>query len=191
MIQCPTEVALFTCERYDTGGVLLDAVPELSAAERICAQLRNAYPEMPIAVITSPTQTPNLQAESILRDRGDLSALAASVTDFYQTTCGWHFSTFSVYRLSMGVEANSTVYMGYPLHLTPTEHTLLRCLFYRSPHLTCADELLTLCFPDGKQGKANLAVHIANINRKASLIYPTPLIVNVYGKGYRLRDGLT
>ncbi len=190
MIRCPAEIALFTCERYDTGGVLLDAVPDLPLAERLCAALRNTYPELPIAVIATSFQMPNLKAESILRDVGDIPTLAEEVMDFYRVDCGWRFSALSVYRLTVGTDRLQTRYMGYPLLLTPTEHTLLRCLFYRSPRVTCSDELLMLCFPDGKQKASNLAVHIASINRKAAAIDPSPLIVNVYGKGYRLRDGL-
>lgn len=191
MIQCPTEVALFTCERYDTGGVLLDAVSDLRLAGQLCAQLRQTYPEIPIAIIASPLQEPDLQVERILRDTEDLQSLAQTVSDFYRVDCGWSFDVFSVYHLTVGIDRKQTVYMGYRLMLTPSEHTVLRYLFYRAPRVTAAEELLAVCFPDGTQGKANLAVHVASINKKAALLYPTPLIVNHYGKGYRLRDGLT
>lgn len=189
LIQCPLEVALFTCERYDTGGVILDAVKDLSLAERVCDQLRQTYPPMPIAVIASAEQCPSLPADRILRDIGDTSRLADDAEHFYCVDCGWNVPVFSFYYLSMGVDPDSTVYMGYPLHLSPTEHMLLRCLFYRYPRLTSVDELLTLCF-DRAQNAANLSVHISNINRRAAQLDPRPLIVNAYGKGYRLRDGL-
>ena len=189
LIQCPLEVALFTCERYDTGGVVLDAVTDLSAAERLCAALRQAYPPMPIAVIAAKEQCPDLPADRILRDMGDTVILADAAEQFYQVDCGWNLPVFSFYYLSVGITPDSAVYMGYPLSLSPTEHMLLRCLFYRYPHVTSADELLTLCF-DRAQSAANLSVHISNINRRAAQLDPRPLIVNVYGKGYRLRHGL-
>ena len=189
LIQCPNEVALFTCERYDTGGVLLDAVPDLLSAERLGTQLRQSYPEIPISVIAAKDQIPALPADRILRDDPDISLLADAAEQFYRVDCGWTLPVLSFYRLSMGVDVGSAVYMGYPLHLSPTEHMLLRCLLYRYPKITSADELLTLCF-DNAQGVANLSVHISSINRRAAQLDPRPLIVNAYGKGYRLRDGL-
>ena len=80
--------------------------------------------------------------------------------------------------------------MGYPLPLSQTEHRILRCLFYRSPHLTSAIDLMSLCYPLGEQSISNLAVQIRRINERASKIDPRPLIVNVYGKGYVLREDL-
>ena len=79
--------------------------------------------------------------------------------------------------------------MGYPLPLSPRESTILRCLLYRYPHLTPTDELMSLCFPDERINIENLFVHISVINQRAMKIDPRPLIVNTYGKGYRLRDG--
>ncbi len=190
LIQCPTEVALFTCEHYDTGGVVLDASTDLHAAELLCASLRKHYPALPIAVIALPEQIPELEAERVLRDRGVPADTADEIAAFYRVDCGWNLPVFSVYRLSTGIQPGSAVYMGYPLRLPPAEHMLLRFLFYRISQVTSVQEILTVCFPDGTQSRATVSVHVANINRLAAEIDPRPLIVNVYGKGYRLRDGL-
>ena len=80
--------------------------------------------------------------------------------------------------------------MGYPLPLSPRERTILRCLFYRYPRLTPTDELMSLCFPDELITIDNLFLHIGVINQHALKIDPRPLIVNVYDKGYLLREGL-
>ncbi len=189
LVQCPTETAQFTCERYDTGGVLLDTVGA-PAAETLCNRLRLTYPELPIAAIIPNGQRTDLQIERILYEDGSLDRLAQQAIRFYKADCGWCSSPLSLYRLTVGQDRRDTVYMGYPLTLTSTEHLLLRYLLYRMPQITEANELLAVCFADGTQKKANLNVHIANINRKAAAIHPSPLVVNVYGKGYRLRDGL-
>ena len=49
---------------------------------------------------------------------------------------------------------------------------------------------MSLCYPCEYKSISNLAVQIHEINRHAMKIDPRPLIVNVYGKGYRLRDGI-
>ena len=83
-----------------------------------------------------------------------------------------------------------TYYMGYPLPLTAREHSILRCLFYRAPYVTSKIDLMELCYPEGTQSLQNIVVQIRQINQKAARIDRRPLIVNVYGKGYRLRDGI-
>ncbi len=189
LIQSPTETAEFSCERYDIGGVILDCIPDLQRGERLCAALRAEYPPMPIAAIVHPDTFPDLAVERLLRGE-DESVLAAEALDFCVRDCGWRLSTLSTYQLSVGLTPKETVYVGYPLLLSPREHTILRCLFYRSPRLTSADELMTLCYADEGQSISNIAVHIRNINRRAAQFDPRPLIVNVYSKGYRLRDDI-
>ena len=110
--------------------------------------------------------------------------------DFCITDCNWRRKPLSTFALTVGDVPEATLYMGYRLPLSPKEHTILRCLFYRSPYETSADDLLSLCYPTEPVKRENLTVLIARINRKASLIDPNPLIVNRYGKGYRLRDGI-
>ena len=185
---CSYENAAFYCDRKDTGGVILDAVSELPHAEQLCRNLRASYPEMPIAAIVSKHAIPNLLVNSLLRDTDPISV----TTDMLRfcATCGWNTRTLSTYALSIGYDPRTTGYMGYCLPLSPREHDILRCLLYRAPHLTTVDDLMSLCFRGGRQRVENLFVHISNINKRAARIDPRPLIVNVYGKGYRLRDGI-
>lgn len=190
LYRCPLQTALFTCEKKDTGGVLLDLVPNQKAGEAVCRELRARYPEMPIAVLAKDGGTPpDVEADCILREEPP-EALARVVWEFYCKTCGWRDAPMATYRIKVTACPEETLYMGYPLPLTPTEHRILRCLLYRAPKLTSADDLMMLCFPEGRQRIANLAVHVRNINQKARRIDPRPLIESVYGKGYRLREWL-
>ena len=185
----PLETGAFYCDKKDTGGVLLDCVEHTERATALCMTLRKAYPELPIAVIVSLEDCPELLADRILRD-ADVELLSADVADFYQKTCQWQADSLSSFSLTVGRNPEETLYMGYPLPLSQTEHRILRCLFYRSPHLTSAIDLMSLCYPLGEQSISNLAVQIRRINERAAKIDPRPLIVNVYGKGYVLRDDL-
>ncbi len=186
--EAPLEIGAFICEQKDTGGVILDCIPDLKAGEKLCSFLRATYPQMPIAVILKQTDIPNLPADRILREDKEKSILEDAI-DFCRH-CGWSEHPMSVYHLSVGKYPNNTYYMGYPLSLSPLEHEVLRCLFYRSPRLTSADDLLTLCFHGSPVSIRNVAVVISEINRKAKQIDERPLIINHYGKGYRLRKSI-
>jgi len=80
--------------------------------------------------------------------------------------------------------------MRYRMPLSPKEHEILRCLFYRWPRATTAEDLLALCYPEGGKAKENVAVQIGRINQRAKSIHPRPLIVFQRNTGYRLRNGI-
>ncbi len=184
----PSETGAFICAKKDTGGVILDCVPDLARGEALCRTIRAADPDMPIAVIVPPESVPDLPADRILRD-GSVASLCDAAWAFC-LSCGWRERPFSTFELSIGLRPDQTVYMGYPFPLSPREHALLRCIFYRSPAPTSADDLMSLCYANECLGISNVGVTVHAINRRAAEIDPRPLIVNVYGKGYRLRDGI-
>ena len=183
------EGARLTVHKKDTGGVLLDAVGNLGACERLAEALLREYPAMPIAAIVARDAVPQIKVNALLRDT-DEQVLSEQVLDFCICQCGWHTKPLSTYRLTVGDVPEATLYMGYRLPLSPKEHEILRCLFYRMPHDTTADDLLSLCYPNHPVKRENLTAMIRRINKKAEAIDPHPLIVNRYGKGYRLRDGI-
>lgn len=182
------ETALFLADSRDTGGVILDCVPNEARGEELCRALRTRYAEMPIAVIVSPNSVPSLPADAILREN-DMNALCSHAYEFC-VTCGWHERPYQTYELTVGLTPDQTVYMGYPLPLSPRAHSILRCLFYRAPLETSADDLMSLCYTGEHKSISNLTVQIHEINKRALKIDPRLLIVSVYGKGYRLRDGI-
>ena len=186
---CPYETAEFMCEEKDVGGVLLDCVAGLGKGERLCKRFREKYPEMPIGAVVEKSAVPNMEINRLIRIPTQ-QTFFDEVLDFCVCNCGWQINFLGTRFLYMEDDPARTVYMGYPLDVTPREHGILRCLFYRAPCLTTADDLLTLCYPEGTQSYANLAIQIRSINRRAAKIDPRPLIVNVYGKGYRLRNGI-
>lgn len=182
------ENALFLCDAHDTGGVILDCAVQTPRAEMLCKELRALYPEMPIAAIVLPNTAPDLSADAILWENDERS-LGARAYEFC-VNCGWHARPYQTYELTVGLDPSETVYMGYPLPLPPRAHNILRCLFYRAPHTTTADELMSLCYPCEHKSISNLTVQIHEINKRALKIDPRPLIVSVYKKGYRLRGGI-
>ncbi len=188
-LQCPLELGAFYCREKDTGGVLLDGTDALDEAEALCAALRQEYPELPLAALVTPRQIPSLAADAIWRWK-DLPSLLPDLLEFCYRVCGWTPHPLSTYYLQVGAEDSDPLYMGRPLHLSPRERQILHCLFYRSPKPTSASDLMDVCYGDNALTIENLAVQIHRINRRAARIDPRPLIVNRYGVGYQLRDGI-
>ena len=187
--ECPLETGAFYCEEKDTGGVLLDCVSDLKMGEKLCRKLRKTYPQLPILAIVESNSIPELEADSILRE-APLPSLLPSILHFCHHTCGWSTQPLSTYFLTVGNSSDEVFYMGYPLKLSQKAYLILRCLFYRHPKLTSTRDLMALCYPDGTEQVGNLAVQIHHINQSAAKIDPRPLVVNLYGKGYKLRDGI-
>lgn len=183
------ETARFLCEAKDCGGALLDGVPDPHVAEELCRDLRKSYPDLPIALLIPDGYVPHAQADRLLRQENP-DALLLELLPFCRTVCGWCTEKLTSFSLTVGGDPQDTRYMGYPLPLPPREHILLRCLFYRAPRLTSPDDLLAMCYPGRAVSAASLSVMISEINRRAASIDPRPLILNAYGKGYRLRSGI-
>lgn len=176
------------CQK-DTGGVILDCVGKLSAGERLCARLRETYPQIPIAAIVSKEAIPCMEINRLLRE-ADEKLLFDDALDFCIQNCGYRARRLSTYCLSVGNAPEETLYMGYRLPLSPKEHELLRFLFYRWPAYTAPEDLLELCYFDSLVSKQNLTVQIGRINQHAKDLGLQPLIVNRRGMGYRLRSGI-
>ena len=183
----PLSFGTFACEREDTGAVILDSVLTLSRGEHICADLKRRYPALPVAMVVAPEARPNAHADAVLRD-GDMAELCRNIVSLCQAN-GWSASPLSTYYLQL-TPPDRAAYMGLPLSLSPAEFRILHCIFYRSPKPTNSEHLVALCANDGAANEESLAVLIHRINQKAAKIDPRPLIVNEYGKGYRLRDGI-
>jgi hypothetical protein len=186
---CRFRNAPMLCRKKDVGGVVIDGFDSMSNTEILCEWLRRDQPDdMPIAAIVTPKSIPCLAVDRLIRDQG--GDLFNELLDFAVTNCGWSTEPLSTFRLRVGDLPEENLYMGHPFPLPPRAHTILRCLFYRAPALTSTKDLLRLCYPEGTQASDNLAIQIRTINLLAKQIDPRPLVVNVYGKGYRLRDGI-
>ena len=75
--------------------------------------------------------------------------------------------------------------LGYPLRLTPNEHKILLILSNERDRTFSYEELLALAFPFKTSiTKNQLAVHVCNINKKASEISGRQLIQNPHKNGY-------
>lgn len=183
----PTSYGTFTCEREDTGAVILDCVPSLTRGEHICADLKRRYPNLPVAMVVAPEARPNAHADAVLRD-GDIDELCQNILSLCQAN-GWSPAPLSTFYLRL-TPPDCAEYMGLTLPLSPAEFRILHCIFYHSPRPTSTELLIALLANEGAKNEDALAVLIHRINQKAAGIDPRPLIVNEYGKGYRLRDGI-
>ena len=183
----PLSYGTFICEREDTGAVILDGVSSLSRAEHICADLKRRYPELPVAIVATPETMVNAHADAVLRDE-NRDTLCKNILSFCYAN-GWSNKPLSTYYLRMGAQ-HRVDYMGLSMTLSPSEYRILHCIFYHSPRPTSTTLLVSLLTNDGAKNETSLAVLIHRINQKAAEVDPRPLIVNEYGKGYRLRDGI-
>lgn len=183
----PLSFGTFICEREDTGAVILDCVPSLTQGEHICASLKRTYPDLPVAIVVTHNARPNARADAVLRDE-NLDTLCENIISLCKAN-GWSSDTLSTYYLRMSAP-DCVHYMGLQMTLSPAEFRILHCIFYRSPRPTGTEQLLALSAGEGAKNEDALAVLIHRINQKAAKIDTRPLIINEYGKGYRLRDGI-
>ena len=181
---CPLETARFFAREKGISGAIVDGIPDPTEAGRLTADLRAEYPDLPILFIAAPDGIPDVPAE-VLRDNGALEDLAERMLTFIRDVVGWRYD-FSTFSLSLSLGSNNATLLGYPFPLSGRELAVLRCLFAFAPQTVSADDLLALCFPEGRQHFANLSVQISHINRRAAALGMPNLILSEYGKGYRL-----
>lgn len=188
VLQESPEVGEYLCRSHRViSAVLIDGIPQADSAQRLCAQLRAQYEELPIALLLEKDVIADAAADCIIRC-AEPDAIATALLQFCRS-CGWR-AALSTYALSINEDPEQTYLLGYRLPLSPREHQIVRFLFLRAPEIIGQDELMSVCFPEGLQSAANLPVQIHHINRKARAISRLPLVENVYGKGYRLCSDL-
>ena len=85
----------------------------------------------------------------------------------------------------------SAALLGYPLKLTPNEYRILILLLSDPSRPFSTDDISRFAFSlDQNASKNQIAVHICNINKKASLISGRALIINPNRSGYLINPCL-
>jgi DNA-binding response OmpR family regulator len=90
-------------------------------------------------------------------------------------------------ELQVGTEHHTATFQGEPLHLTPTEHALLRCLAEKPGRVFQYRELVYAMHGydvTNIEAKVLLKTHIRNIRHKIGPDY----VVNVRSTGYKITD---
>lgn len=80
------------------------------------------------------------------------------------------------------------VFLGYPMHLTPTENRVLHYLWEMQGSAVKARELCTRCYGAGGADATNVSVRINGINQKAIRIGGRRLLHHQRGRGYTFCD---
>ena len=187
VLQTGLETGMYLCRERPTSAVLIDGIPNAEEAVSLCLRLRGECHDLPIALILPEHCVADTVADRVIRRSGP-EELMAEVRRFCET-CGWQ-PRLSTFTLFLDENPADSALLGYRLPLSPREHQILRFLFFRAPELVSRKELLSVCFPEGSQKAENLTVQINHINRKARMIGGISLIKGVYGKGYKLCDGI-
>lgn len=181
------EAAEYLCRERTVGALLIDGVPNASAARALCNRLRAEYTDLPIMLILAQNASADTVADRIIRV-SPLREMANEILTLC-ADCGWR-PRLSTYTLLVTDVPADTRLLGYRMALSPREHQVLRVIYLRAPELVSRSELLATCFPEGSQRAENLTVQVNRINHKAREIGGLPLIESVYGKGYILREGI-
>jgi DNA-binding response OmpR family regulator len=187
LLHCPIETAEFVCNKYDTGGVLLDLTSRAREGVALFERLRRIYPAMPIGVICDKNRFPWIPFDAVIR-RSDDEEIERGILAFCLRRCRFYVGAVSGREFCLMRRA--FYYRGRLFSLSPRQHRVLRCLAYRSPRTVERGDLLSMCFPTELVTPSELAVLIHSINKRLVQNGLEPLIVNVYGKGYRLLDGV-
>lgn len=182
-----TVAAEYLCRERTMGALLIDGIPDPTAANTLCARMRDEYPELPIALILGADAVADTVADCVIRAES-ATGIAQEVLEFCRAH-GWT-PELSTFALLLTADPADTRLLGYRMPLSPREHQVLRLIYLRAPETVSRNELLAVCLPEGLQRAENLTVHVNHINTKAKSITGLPLIESVYGKGYRLRAGI-
>lgn len=84
-------------------------------------------------------------------------------------------------RLEIDEQGTDCCYLGYSMHLTPTELRIVRAL---CEHAVCRADALDA------SDAASVSVHVCSINKKAQTIGGRRLICARRGRGYALCDDI-
>lgn len=180
--------ALKTFREKDVGAVVLDGTSALGNAEALCHTLHTEAPEMPIALIVTPSDRPNADTDALIRVSSP-EEIPSAILQFCKER-GFFDTVLSSPYLSFAEPGYAVRLLGYPLKLSPVEYRLLHCLFYLAPRIVPAEDLWALSFPGRSVKLSALSVLISKINRRAKPLGADPLIKNVYGQGYRLSNAI-
>lgn len=181
------EAAEYLCREHTMSALLVSGTVNPAAANALCAKMRTIYPELPIALILEEGAIADSDTDCVIRFQ-TVTQTANEVLHFCRS-CGWD-PKLSTFTLLVNDDPAQTQLLGYRMPLSPREHQILYLIYLRAPETVSRSELMMICFPEGSQKAENLTVHVNRINQKARVIGGLPLIESVYGKGYRLRNGI-
>ena len=175
------------CERVDFCGVILDGRNQSREFAELSQRLFLAYPDLPIAFLTEtiPTTFPCASRILFLKDE---QQIFESVLGFCRECMGEE--NYATFALQHSQKDAAFTYLGYPLSLSDYEYRLLLCLFRHAPKAVSTDELLSTIFPSAHTPQSTLSTLAKRINEAARSISGLKLVQSVYGKGYRLCDGI-
>ena len=175
------------CERIDFCGIVLDGRRKTREFAELSQKLFLTYPDLPIAFLTETTSSVFPCASRILFSE-DSKQLFESVLEFCQDCMGEE--NYTTFALQHAQKAEAFTYLGYPLRLSDYEYRVLLCLFRHAPRFVTTDELLSTAFPSARTPQNTLSITVKRINDAAKAISGLKLVQSVYGKGYRLCDGI-
>ena len=175
------------CERIDFCGVILDGRQKPREFAELSQKLFLAYPDLPIAFLTETPPSYFPCASRILISK-TVEQTFDSVLKFCRDCMGEE--NYTTFALQHSQEDASFTYLGYSLALSDYEYRLLLCLFRHAPNAVNTDELLSTAFPNAQTPQSTLSTMVKRINDAARCISGLKLVQSIYGKGYRLCDGI-
>lgn len=184
----PLEMALSVCERLDFGCAILDGRLGEKSAVALSEELFLRYPELPLAYLADPSDTPAPHAALVIRSH-DPTVLKQEISTFCREIPGT-LADYSTFALQYRRDSDSFTYLGYPLRLCQSERRLLLCVLHRAPDVAPTEIILSTAFAGTRTTKASLITLAANVNRAAKSISGRALMQGVRNQGFRLCGGI-
>ena len=171
---------------------IIDTTLSREVSEEVCAYLKQLFPSIRIGVILKKRPSEDAM----------FTYFKSSDDQIFFPFSDEQFSCFlkkfvrnasllsSSESLRINPEANDLILLGYRLKLTKTEFRLMLLLINHPDLVFSPNEIVWLAFSHlkTKPSPNQIAVHICNINKKATDISGNKLIMNIYKKGYTLNS---
>jgi DNA-binding response OmpR family regulator len=175
------------CHELDFSGVILDGRQQAKRFAELSERLLAHDPELPLAFLRDPKDSIFPAATKVIHVKSPETDFRA-LLDFCQSCMGCE--DYSTFTLQHHPEEKQFTYLGYPLTLTDYEYRFLLCLLRNAPTVVRADVLLSEAFSDNRAPQSTLRTLASRINQAAQAVSGLRLVQSVYGKGYRLCDGI-
>ena len=175
---------------YDTDiidFIVIDTTSDIRRASTVCKGLKERFPGARILALIR--KKPSSKSLFITVEHADIELTFPFLdSDIVRAIEKFSSRLPSSLPLKIDADPNLTSLLGYRLKLTRTEHKILLLLYTNRFKPLSSSQIASLAFPCDKSptGALSIAVHICNINKKATSISGRKLILNPHKNGYLL-----